>query len=483
MSNAHPEPLIDFRAIVEVSPLAIYVFDLEGIVHLWNPEAERLFLWTAAEVVGRPIPNIPPERRDEFEAFRKSLLAAKTLAPFETLRMRKDGERLEVMIHPRLLLNERGEPWALLSLVSDVSERHALERERTVAREHLATSEARFRKLLERFPGLVWTCDRDLRVTSLEGGGVEARGISRDQLVGRTLIENTHPDHPMVHAVRNALQGASLVLQNEEYEGARYDTHLEPLRNAAGEIEGVIGITLDVTEVYEARDAVQTSRKELRRLSKRILEVQEEQRTRISRELHDDLGQKLTALQFDFAHLQRTTTSSAAVTDRLRRMSQLLDETLQAVRDIARELRPAILDDFGAGAAMEYELHEFERRTAIRCSLTVDPPDLAVTGDQATALYRMLQEALTNTTRHASATAVDVVLRRDDETLEWIFRDDGVGFPPLQRTGRGLGLTGIRERAAALGGTLVLGTGEGGRGAVLHVALPPDGKARAQDQR
>ena len=254
MSNVDLGPPIDFGAIVNAAPVAIYVFDLQGIVRLWNPEAERLFLWRADEVLGRPIPIIPPELQEEFEANRRRILADKTLGPFDTVRMRKDGQRLEVRIHPRLLFDGSGEPWALLWIISDVSERHALERERAATEEQLRASEARLRKVLERFPGLLWTCDRDLRVTSIEGGGVERRGLARDQLIGRTLIENTHADHPTVRAAQNTLRGFVSVLHAEEYEGARYDTYLEPLRNASGEVEGVIGITLDVTEVYEARD-------------------------------------------------------------------------------------------------------------------------------------------------------------------------------------------------------------------------------------
>jgi PAS domain S-box-containing protein len=472
MSNASGKPVIDFRVIVEAAPLPIFIFDLETRVHLWNAEAERLFLWRVNEVLGRPLPIVPPEVAEEFDAYRHQLLIAGTHESFETVRMRKDGERVRVVIHPRLMTDASGEPWAVLVIVRDVTERHALESRRAAAEEQLGASEERFRRLLDRFPGVMWTCDRELRITSLDGGGVVRRGMSAEQLVGRTLIENTHADHPMVHAVRNALQGTLGVLHAEEYEGARYDTYLEPLRSASGEIEGVLGITLDVTEVQEARDEVQISREELHRLSNRILQVQEEQRARISRELHDDLGQKLTALQFDLAHLERTTTSSAAVTEKLRRMSLLLDETLQSVRDIARELRPAILDHFGAAAAMENELHEFEERTGIHWSLTIDPPDLAVTGDAATALYRMLQEALTNTARHASATAVEVEFRIGGEVLEWIFRDNGVGFPVQRQARRGLGLAGIRERAGALGGTLVVSSGADGRGAELHVTLP-----------
>lgn len=472
---------IDLRAVVEHAPLPIYAFDLDGMVYLWNRESEREFGWRAEEVLGRPIPVIPDERADEFVELRARMLAAETLAPFETVRMRKDNSRLEVIIHPRLLLDREGEPWALLAIVKDISERKAFERETLRAEEQLRESEARYRMLVERFPGFLWTVDREFHLTLFEGGGLAARAMAADELLGRTVYENGG-DPQVIHAIEEALRGRHSTVRNLEYRGSRYDTHLEPLRGPTGEVEGAIGVTIDVTEVQEAREEIHTSREELQRLSSRILQVQEEQRARISRELHDDLGQKLTALKYDVAHLQRTTSSSEVVTDQLRRMSALLDETLQAVRDIARELRPAILDHFGAGAAMEYELREFEQRTGIRCSLMVDPQDANPPGDYATALYRMLQEALTNVARHSRASAVEVVLRATDGQVEWTFRDNGIGLPPAGQRRDGLGLASIRERAASLGGTLHTTTPAGG-GTLLRVTLPLERANSAQRDR
>lgn len=480
MLNSPANPKINFQEIVEVAPLPIYAFDLDGIVHLWNPEAERVFGWRADEVLGRPIPVVPPELDGEFAGWRQRLLRAGSVEPFETLRMRKDGSRLRVSIYPRLLLNDDGEPWALLAIVKDISVGKALERQRLEVEQRLRESEARFRTLVEQFPGHLWTVDRDLRLTSLEGGGLAARGMSPDEQVGRTIAENGASE-AIITAVRRALRGVSTAVPDQEYLGSVYDSRVEPLRNSAGEVEGAIGVTIDVTEVREARAELQRSQQELQRLSGRILQVQEDQRTRISRELHDDLGQKLTALKYDLSHLQRTASSSPVITRQVRRMSALLDETLQAVRDIARELRPSILDHFGAGAAMEYELREFEQRTGIRCTLTVEPRDVDLPAAYATAIYRMLQEALTNVARHAEATAVDVALRATENEVEWTFRDNGVGFPPVGRRRLGLGLASIRERAAALGGTLEVANPAGG-GALLRATLPLGRREAAQQE-
>ena len=479
MLNARANPdNFNFQEIVALAPLPIYVFDLEGIVHLWNPEAERVFGWRADEVLGRPMRIIPPERAGEFDTFRQRMLSAGRMAPFETLRMRKDGSLLDVSIHPRLLLHDDGVPWAMLAIVKDISERKALERRQLEADQRLRESEERLRTLVERFPGLLWTCDRDLRLTSLEGGGVGARGLPREDLVGRTLRENGASDAVLV-VVEQALLGISGTIRDEEYREGCFDSHVEPLRGPTGEVEGAIGVTIDVTEVKKARGEVQASREELQRLSGRILEVQEEQRTRISRELHDDLGQKLTALKYDVAHLQRTTSSSQTVTDQLKRMSALLDETLQAVRDIARELRPAVLDHFGVGAAMEYELREFEQRTGLRCTLTVDPPDVDLPPACATALYRISQEALTNVARHAQATVVDVVLRATDSEVAWTFCDNGAGLPPPGQRREGVGLASMRERVAALGGRFWAHSRPEG-GTLLRVTLP---LVRTHEQR
>jgi len=247
--------------------------------------------------------------------------------------------------------------------------------------------------------------------------------------------------------------------------------------DAAGRITGHFGIQRDVTDRVRAAEELEQSRAELRALAMRLQAIREEERTRIAREIHDELGQALTALKLDLAWMGSNrprgggarTSGPISVTDSS--ITARIDETMQIVRRIASELRPSVLDQLGLEAAIEYLVQDAKQRTGIEITLHAQEfprlPD-----DVASHAFRIIQEALTNVTRHAKATRVDVAVRRAAGSLILGVSDNGVGFAPDTLSGlSSLGLVGMRERALACGGVLMV-QGKPGEGTSIVVTIP-----------
>jgi signal transduction histidine kinase len=233
-----------------------------------------------------------------------------------------------------------------------------------------------------------------------------------------------------------------------------------------------------LTRRLEAEQRLLDGERDLKALSDRLLLVQEEERTRIARELHDDLGQSLTALKMDVGGLLALTPPSPASEPLRNRITRTLDDTVTSVQRISSELRPSVLDDFGLLAAIEAEASRFEQRTGIECELSLPNEEkLHISGAAVTAIYRIVQEALTNVSRHADATRVELRLRQRLEELLLEIRDDGRGVTAEEvRDPFSLGLIGIRERAALAGGTVHI-EGVSGRGTIVSVRIPTASEA------
>ena len=233
-------------------------------------------------------------------------------------------------------------------------------------------------------------------------------------------------------------------------------------------------------EMVEIRAAAEArlieSEQRLRALSDRLLGIQEEERSRIAREIHDDLGQLLTALKMDVGGLIAAADAGSRIADPLRsRVESTLDRTVDSVQRIASELRPGALDDLGLLAALESEAALFEERTGIECELSLEVSDLELLKATEAAIYRILQEAMTNVARHADATRVEIRMRMREGSLVLEVRDDGRGISEEQVQSRGsLGLIGIRERTGILGGSVHI-EGFPGRGTIVSVRIPLSG--------
>jgi signal transduction histidine kinase len=221
----------------------------------------------------------------------------------------------------------------------------------------------------------------------------------------------------------------------------------------------------------EQRLVAERAEHELRQLSQRLVATQEEERRHLSRELHDHVGQVLTALRMEIGRIDRGRPSTdvrlaAAVSE----AKQLVDKIFRTVRDLALGLRPSMLDDFGLRAALEWYVRDIARRYAVDVELTIKGNVDTLPDRYQTCVYRVVQEALTNCVRHAQAKSIAADVTGDDRGLHISVTDDGVGFDPKGRR-EGLGLRGIEERVKELGGGLTIRTAPG-RGTVLAMQVP-----------
>ncbi|HLA79933.1 MAG TPA: GAF domain-containing protein [Vicinamibacteria bacterium] len=303
-----------------------------------------------------------------------------------------------------------------------------------------------------------------------------------DQVLGVMALLSPRP---FPEATLNALSGVAsqlaLGLTRKIAADALRTTHADLGRRVQ---ERTAALLEEIAERKRAEDDLRGSREQLRQLAAKLERVREEERTRIAREIHDELGQALTAVKLDVSSLKRLyqrkgsrrtvkPTHQDAIQERLQTMAGLVDQTVQIVRRISTELRPAVLDSLGLAAAIEWLAQDFERRTDIRCVFRSTLDEEAIPREVATAAFRILQETLTNVVRHAEAGWVAVNLGLDDKALLALdITDDGKGISKeALGSPKSIGLAGMRERALLLGGNVQV-EGRPGQGTSVRVRLP-----------
>ncbi len=246
-----------------------------------------------------------------------------------------------------------------------------------------------------------------------------------------------------------------------------------PERDADGNIIGYVGTTTDITERKKYEKELQESSEKLRQLTAHLLNVREEERKRIGREIHDELGQQLTAIKMDVSWISKKTDPGNEVfKTKLQNVITLLDGGNQSIRRILNELRPVILDDYGLLEALKWQAKQFSNNTGIPVSFKTSESQVRIREDIATCVFRVFQEALTNITRYAKAKNVVVSLDIDEESILLNIEDDGIGFDTeLTNTKMSFGILGMKERVFSLNGNFSL-ISSPGKGTKVRVNLP-----------
>jgi PAS domain S-box-containing protein len=349
-------------------------------------------------------------------------------------------------------------------------------RGRRIADLELRRSEGRLRGILDSAMDSIITVDKNQRVVLFNDAAEAMFGWRRDEAMG-TALDNFIPERfRHVHTAHVERFGETRTAARRMGGSLRIVTGLRrngdefPIDASISQIEDsgkrfYTVILRDITARLASEEALRRSRDELQALGAAAHMTREQEKSRFARELHDELGQLLTMLQMDVAWCKEALPyGNEALDTRLDRMEQLLKSTIAATRRIAADLRPLMLDDLGLVPSLEWLVENFSQRTGIACTLSVGEDELALPKAHASAIFRIVQESLTNIAKHAEASHAEIALERDEDELVVRVADDGVGFSPqAPRKPGSLGLFGLRERASLMGGeaSIISAPGEG----------------------
>jgi PAS domain S-box-containing protein len=349
-----------------------------------------------------------------------------------------------------------------------------------------ADADALFRSVADSTPVMLWMASADAQCTFVNRQWLTFTGRTLEQELGSGWMDGIHPDDlPRVRErVVEAMQSNRPL--TIEYRLRRADglyrwvvDAVSPRSDSRGALIGFVGSTVDLTEhkeeAVETHQRIRDSQEQMRRLAARIQAAREEERTALARELHDELGQTLTAIKLDLGRATsalRDARVSSTVVDRLQSLIGLVEIGIETVKRITTSLRPATLDHLGLPEAIRWEAMGFRARTGLRCHVRADKESTALNPEQQTALFRIFQEALTNVVRHARASAVHVTLAERRGVFDLRIRDNGRGVTDEEVADpRAVGVLGMRERAVLVGGTFTM-TGRRGKGTTVLVRVP-----------
>lgn len=342
--------------------------------------------------------------------------------------------------------------------------------------------------IIEGIPDAVFVKDSEGRYLLVNNAGARLIGHDIAEVIGKNDLELATPeDTSQVLSLRESAEKKGVIVVNElalTVEGMTraFLFTKTPYRNQAGELSGVVMVAHDITDHRRSAENLENSRAELRALSARLQSVREEERMRIAREIHDELGQLLTGLKIDVVSLGKKISEPTAqknweqLKDRTQSIANSINTAILTVRKISIELRPGLLDAVGLTAAIDWQAKEFEKRTGIKCKLKFPPENIVLDQNRSIAIFRIFQEILTNVTRHSQATEVSVEIEERDSELFLEAMDNGRGITASEFSNpKSLGLLGMRERALLLGGEVSI-RGVQGKGTTVLVRIPLEKK-------
>jgi PAS domain S-box-containing protein len=472
---------------------AVIVTDTEGRITVMNPMAETLTGWKSTEGAGRSLADVyqavDAETRAKIEslvpeALREGVVAGATN---RAVLISRSGLETPIDDSAAPIRDQAGNITGVVLTFRDVSERQRSE-------QALQESEERFRLLVEGVQDYaIFMLDPAGCVTSWNAGAERLLGYRAGEIIGQhgsrfftvSDVKRGKPERSLELAeARDRVEEEGWRVRKD---GSRFQANVvtTAIRDEPGRLVGFVTITRDTTERKQAEKQLRDSREQLRALAAYLQSVREEERTRIAREVHDELGQALTGMKMDLAWLEKKladatgSSSLRPLKEKMKTMPERVDAIISTVRKIATDLRPGVLDDLGLEAAIEWQIQDFQKRTGIKCDFNSNLKDVPLDQERATAVFRIFQETLTNIVRHANATRVSISLKVSGGKLVLEVQDNGRGLTGRELHGaKSLGLLGMRERAMMIDGEVNI-IGRRGKGTTVGLRIPLAGTSDA----
>jgi PAS domain S-box-containing protein len=472
-----------YETVARTSPVGIYRADPQGNCRFVNERWREITGVRSEDTSGRAwMQALHPDDRDR--VLSEWMRAAETRVPFELeYRFVRPDESVAWVLGRAVA--EEGSDGTVIGYIGTITDITDRKRAETAVRE----SEERLRLFIEHAPAALAMFDREMRYLAASRRWMVDYGLLEQDVVGRSHYEVFPEIPPRWKAIhQRSLAGETVRAEEDLFTRAdgrvqwlRWEVH--PWHAADGSIGGIVIFTEDITPQKHAEDELRRSRARLRQFAVALERAREAERTRAAREIHDELGGALTGLKIDLAWLRnRMPGDDPDTAERIASAMELIDQTADATRRIAAELRPGLLDDLGLAAAARWQVREFSTRTGIEGRVLGDEEIPELEPAKATAVFRVLQEALTNVARHAQARTVTVRFQRRDGQLVLSVTDDGQGIQAEETGGAtSFGLTGIRERARIWNGTATI-RGRPGEGTTVTLAIPVAGGPVEEDE-
>jgi PAS domain S-box-containing protein len=454
-----------YRAIVEDQTEFICRFLPDGTLTFVNEAFCRYFGKSCGELMGRSFMHfIPEEDHEELKRHITSLNREYPVAWVEHRVIMPDGEIRWQKWTNRAIVDAHCQIVEFQSVGHDITKRKQME-------EALRQSEERYRMLVETMNEGLGVQDENNRITFINESFCKILGYRRDEIIGRSVFDFIDEDDRNI--LRDQFERRKKG-ERESYEipWIRKDRQKiytvvspQPIFSADGKFKGSFAVLTDITKRKQAEEQLRDSRDQLRVLTRRLSQAEETERLRIARELHDQVGQNLTALGINLNMLGNALSGrmTAEIEARLSDSLSIVAETAKGIRDVMADLRPPVLDDYGLIAAIRWFGDKFSNRTGLRITVTGKEFSPRMDVDTEITLFRIVQEALTNAAKHAKAGKVTIRLDESGGSARLEIADDGVGFEPAIRSSEreGWGLLNMRERAEAIGGKVIVESGKG----------------------
>lgn len=448
-----------YRALFEYSTVAFSIASANGDLIDVNPAFCALVGRGPSELIGNKVYSyVDPDDHENFRQLRTEVLSGASMGFIRDVHIvRPNGTSVWGRASVAAIRDQFGTPAQTMTLIQDFTDQRAAERERDLVFERSVDMFA-----IIRFDG---------EIVQVNPSATRTIGIPAKQLTGMNISEFVHPED---------LEKARQILQTMATTSETLPALEIRMRIKGGEYRDIrwSGSRQDTEKLLIAvgRDVTRSrnSERALHRLASRLQEIREEERTRISREIHDELGQILTALKIDLDLLSRDigNIDDQRLSENVDSIKVMLNSTLTSVKRIAQDLRPEVLDALGLVPALEWQAKETHERTGLDCEITCDQDIPALDGEQTTQLFRIIQEALTNVVRHADSTYARVLIEvTGQDILKITIQDNGKGFNVVEAESQSLGILGMKERAQNIGATLNF-TSADQKGTTVTLELP-----------